>query len=120
MPKPLMLIIVIFRLLPTRDLTLNIVVILVPKDAVSVNIKTLIMAKTLVKILVMIIKLKVALSAQVIQLLHALLAKKTTFQLLLIFVFPALLVQLVVLVILLLKILTTKLPLKTPPILTMV
>lgn len=119
MPKPLMLIIVIFRLLPTRDLTLNIVVILVPKDAVSVNIKTLIMAKTLVKIQV-IIKLKVALSAQVIQLLHALLAKKTTFQLLLIFVFPALLVQLVVLVTLLLKIPTTKLPLKTPPILTMV
>lgn len=119
MPKPLMLIIVIFRLLPTRDLTLNIVVILVPKDVVSVNMLTQIMV-SLHKILVTIIKLKVVLSAQVIQLLHALLAKKTTFQLLLMFVFPALLVQLVVLVTLLLKILITKLPLKTPPILTLV
>lgn len=119
MPKPLMLIIVIFRLQPTRDLTLNIVEILVPKDVVSANIKTLIMV-SLHKILVMIIKLKVALSAQVIQLLHALLARKTTFQLLQMFVFPALLVQLVVLVTLLLKILTTKLQLKTPPILTLV
>lgn len=119
MPKPLMLIIVIFRLLPTRDLTLNIVVILVPKDVVSVNMLTLIMV-SLHQILVTIIKLKVALSAQVIQLLHALLAKKTTFQLLLIFVFPALLVQLVVLATLLLKIHITKLLLKTPPILTLV
>lgn len=108
MPKPLMLIIVIFRLLPTRDSTYNIVVILVPKDAVSVNLLTQIMVKTLEKLLEM-IKLKVVLSAQAIQLLHVIAVRKTMFQLLQIFVFPALLVLPVVLVILLLKMLTTKL-----------
>lgn len=106
MPKPLMLIIVIFRLLPTRDSTYNIVVILVPKDAVSVNMLTQIMVKT--KLLEM-IKLKVVLCAQAIQLLHVIAVRKTMFQLLQIFVFPALLVLPVVLVILLLKMLTTKL-----------
>lgn len=109
MPKPLMLIIVIFRLLPTRDSTYNIVVILVPKDAVSVNMLTQIMVKT--KLLEM-IKLKVVLSAQAIQLLHAIVARITMSKLLQIFVFPALLVLPVVLVILLLKILTTKLLLR--------
>lgn len=111
MPKPLMLIIVIFRLLPTRDSTYNIVVILVPKDAVSVNLLTQIMVKTL-KMLLEMIKLKVVLSAQAIQLLHAIVARITMSKLLQIFVFPALLVLPVVLVILLLKILTTKLLLR--------